>query len=351
MNNQELRSLFKNSRLAQVATPMLKRIRATSAIPTHQVIFTPKSSSIRSQFGIKRALPKKMGDGYFAYNDIDNYKSMPDVEKSTGKMYQRLRFQEAGLALRSPFAQHNPLFKGASLAQKSDDTLLGAINLHNRLKLIDVKEVLGNNPAMFAKFKRYIVENCPQVLAGPAVSDAALRGIMTRFLLLLPDIARPVRDLKSLVKDPSTPNRMPKSIQGSAGLSYTQKGRLNNSPNGVSYDTIMPGRLVGRMEAAVGGFIAGVNDHKVGLLENYTLNYPGKHSRQFNMPFKVLHAELTESGSVRMQADAVKIGAWAEKRSHDFIDRSAFKASNPEFARASERANLDRLDRLLRIIG
>lgn len=349
MSALELSRLFKNSRLAQVAQPLLKDIRQRAVTPTHQTIFTPKSSAIRSQFGLKTSLPRKIGYSYIAFNDIDNYKSMPDVEKCTSKMYTRLRFQESGLVLRSPFAKHNPLFQGSSFSNVPASPLLDSFNLAHCSISRDANEALLAHPELHGRFKRFVAEKHPQMLLGSKASDTAFRDVIAQFLREHNSTATK-RPLLSLARDLSQ-LATAQTVQGTAGLSYAQKGKLQNSPNGIKYGAILPGRLIGGIDATIGGFVASVNDRRNNMMQNYASNYPGKCMRQFTSPFKVLHAELTENGGVRMQADSVKTGTWDRSRSFDSIERSSYQPSNPEFRRASERVGLDKLDRLLKIIG
>ena len=109
-SSSELFNLVKNSRLAQVAKPLLNNIRGNSKTPTHQVIFTPKSSALRSDYGLKSTLPNKIGSSHISFNDIDNRQSMPDVEKNSGFHYKQLMFQELGLCIKTHFTNKNPLF-------------------------------------------------------------------------------------------------------------------------------------------------------------------------------------------------------------------------------------------------
>ena len=104
MNNQELFKLVRDSRLAQVATPLSKKLRLGNKFPTHQILYTPKSSAIRSNYGIKTHLPKKVGKSHIVFNDLDNKSNMPDVEKYSGPYYNRLKFQETGMVLKNYFS-------------------------------------------------------------------------------------------------------------------------------------------------------------------------------------------------------------------------------------------------------
>lgn len=353
MNNQELYRLVKNSKLAQVATPLNKTLRGNSHIPTHQIIYTPKSSAIRSNFGIKTALPKQIGYSHIVYNDIDNAKNMPDVEKYSGKLYNRIKFQESGLVLKNYFNDNNPLFPSDSTktgASTNDDSILAAFNLSNKASVGEVKALLKKNPDLYKQFKHWLVENNPQAILS-SVPMKKFMDLLKEFL----NSDKIERNSKSLESYINQPGQAPPKIQGTGGFSYTQKGRLMNSPNGVKYGVVAPGRIVGDREAAIGGFVASVNDRTTLLQNNYSKNFPGRHSRQFVMPFKINEAEITENGRVRIYADGVKAGSWMQRTQNntELFDKSSYQASNPIFGNASERNTKDNanLESLLNLIN
>jgi hypothetical protein len=356
IQNQELFNLVRNSKLSQVATPLLKNLRSKSAVPTHQIVFTPKSSAIRSNFGIKTTLPKQIGYSTIIYNDIDNYKNMPDVEKYSGKLYNRLKFQETGLVLKNHFTETNPLFPSEtnkSTSKTDDDSITNCFNMHCRVPTSNVRAVLNKNPQLYKQFKKWMVENHPQAVID-TVPQSTMTSLLKQFLNESPDVVKQQFQLNDLAKtNKSVSGSIASRIQGTAGLSYTQKGRLSNTPNGVKYGVVAPGRLVGNKEAAIGGFVANVNDRTTILQHNFARNSPGKHSRQFVMPFKVNEAELTENGSVKLYVDGVKAGTWMQRNvENSSSDKTRYEASHPNFGAASERnkAESENLQRLLNLI-
>lgn len=341
MNNQEIYKLFKNSRLAQVATPMTKTIRgATQPVPTHQLILTTTSNALRSNFGLKTALPKQVGFSGIEFNNIDNARKMPDVEKSSGYKFNRLRFQESELVLKKAYNRPNPLFAlpesktVLSLKAGLPDTAVSKFNMGNDASLSEVKALLKRNPEIRRLFREWLLENSPEsvMLKIPSKLDQLLKD----FLASSP-LVRKQFGISDLIKSDTSSKS---TIQGSAGLSYLQRGRLTNSPNGVKSGFIAPGRLVkGNREAAIGGFVAGVNERTLQLQSNYINNAPGKHSRQFVLPFKVVEAELTPKGAVRMFADGVRVGDWM--RNSDVGSSRNYTPSNPNFNSMSERNQQD----------
>lgn len=347
MNNQELYRLFKSSKLAQVATPLSKKLRlADATTPTHQIIYTPKASASRSNFGIKTALPKQIGHAHIAYNDIDNFKNMPDVEKHSGPLYTRLKFQESGIVLKKGYNKPNPLFAWDStktINAASDslaDSVLSKLNLSQDTTIAEVKQILKKNPTLHAQFKSWLVERNPEsvLLKLPSQIDQSLKD----FIASTQTLVKHEASLEDFIrKRGASSSHSPKSkVQGTAGLSYLQKGRLTNTPNGIKHGVVAPGRLVKDREAAIGGFVAAINERSTLLQANYARNAPGKHPRQFVLPFKVNEAELTPSGSVRIQADGVKVGDWMLRTDSGHYSNN-YVASNPNFGNMTDRNEKD----------
>lgn len=355
LQSQELFNLVKNSKLSQVATPLLKTMRSKSAVPTHQIIYTPKSSAVRSNYGIKTQLPKQIGNSHIIFNDIDNYKNMPDVEKYSGKLYTRLKFQETGLALTNHFTESNPLFpakSNKSTMKNEDDTMTNCLNIHCKSSSDNIQLILNQNPKLYKQFQQWLVETHPNAVI-ESVPKSTMDSHIKQFLNESPHVTKKNFSLNDLSKNGANKgaSSIASHIQGTGGLSYNQKGRLSNTPNGVRYGVVAPGRIVGNKEAAIGGFVANLNDKTTILQQNYSKNAGGRHPRQFVMPFKINEAELTETGSVRLYVDGVRAGSWMQ-RSAQSNDRSKYEASNPNFGAASERnkAENENLQRLLNLI-
>lgn len=339
MNNLELFNLFKNSRLAQVATPISAQIRGSKQLtPLHQVIYTPTSSAIRSNFGLKSALPKQVGYSGIVFNDIDNYKKMPDVEKSSGYSFNRLRFQESEIPLKKTYNKPNPLFAQPEsqtarfLKSNLPDTAVSRFNMGTDTLVVEIKELLKKNPTIRKEFRQWLLEKSPETIKLKIPSK--LDQLIKEFLETSP-IVRKEFGVRDLTKSDSSNNS---TVQGTAGFSYLQRGRLSNTPNGVRSGFVAPGRLVKEREAAIGGFVAGVNDRTTQLQANYIKNAPGKHSRQFVLPFKIVEAELMSKGSVRMYADGVKVGGWMQNSD---VGSTNYAPSNPHFSSVSDRNQQD----------
>lgn len=354
MNNQEFYKLFKNSKFAQVAKPLAKKIRKSNTqVPTHQVIYTPKASASRSNYGMKSFLPKQVGHSYIAFNDIDNYKNMPDVEKHSGPHYTQLRWQESGVVLDRPHDKGRPLFafdSSKTLADANGDNegLLARIGLQANASSAEMKEWLKSNPGIYAKFKNWMLETNPQLLVSRA--PLSLHALLRKFLASDAELSKRLNRFDDLINtDHTGPRSFKRSTQGTAGFSYLQKGRLSNTPNGIKNGTILPGRLVtanGR-EAAIGGIVASVSQKTAALQNNYISNSPGKHPRQFVLPFKIMEAKLAPNGSVNVDAEGVRTGSWmlnGDWGQQDYV------AANPYFKNIMERNKEEDVEDLLRVI-
>lgn len=358
MQSLQLFNLIKNSKYAQVATPLSKDLRSLDrGSPTHQIIFTPKSSASRSTYGIKTALPNQVGFSHIVFNDIDNARSMPDVEKYSGFHYNRLKFQESGVVLRNYKNEHNPLFpsevtkSGSIPALTKVDSVISKFKLDSRASIKDVEEIIRKNPNLHKQFKKWLLKKNPEIFLLPIPSR--IEQLLKEFIETSSEIKKKEITVSDLVRKRGTQNSsMASKTQGTAGFSYTQKGRLTNTPNGVKHGVIAPGRLVGEREAAIGGFIASVNERSVQLQYNYSNNFPGRHSRQFVMPFKYSEAEIADDGKVRIYADGVKAGTWMSRADAVKDDRPGYKASNPHFRSVSERnSDGNTLQNLLQLIS
>ncbi|CAN3365043.1 small ribosomal subunit protein bS1m [Diutina catenulata] len=327
--------LLRSSKLAQVATPISKKIRVMSAMPTHQVIYTPKNAAVRSEFGIKTPLPKQIGYSHISYNNIDNKTGMPDVEKNTSKMYSRIRLQENGVVPRVMSAKHNPLFphsENASTHKGDDSSATTAFNLHPKVNPAEVKYLLSQNKHLYKSFQQWLALNAPQALTGVSgVSSSEMMGLIKRFVDESAVAKNPLK-LSSLKKDAqgrTTHAANVTKIQGTAGLSYAQHGKITNTPNGFkSGHSIIQGRLASSNVAAVAGFAGQIMDKNASKHINYTNSVPGTHSRQFTMPFKVTEATMYDDGTVKMNLDVPKVGAWQKTAVHDDRANKTYKPTN-----------------------
>ena len=74
------------------------------------------------------------------------------------------------------------------------------------------------------------------------------------------------------------------------------KRSIKKHSNGIKYGTVVPGRIIAN-KSSNHGFFA-MTDRSITLQSNYAKNAPGKHHRQFTVPFKINEAELGEDGSI-----------------------------------------------------
>lgn len=317
----ELDRLFRTSKLTQIAKPLSKTLRGSQLTPTHQIIATPKSSAIRSNFGLKTALPKQIGFSNIVFNDIDNKQSMPDVEKYSGSFYTRMKFQEMEVPVRSE-GKENPLFRNKYSISNStinNDSVCQALNVETTTSHPKIKKLIDANPNMYRQFKQFMVKNYPERLISSINSNET--RLVSEFL----NSDSRVVKAKTKLTGPS------KKIQGTGGFSYLLKGRVTNTPNGLKYGSIVPGRFVDVRDAAVGGFISNVLDHST-LQRNYTKNFPGKHQRQFVLPFKVSRAEITNEAKVKLEVTGVQTGDWMNNE-EVYTSRSNVKGASERMAK------------------
>lgn len=353
MNNQELFKLLKNSKVAQVASPLSPKLRRSTSVPTHQIIQTPQSSAHRSNYGLKTSLPRQVGRSHVVFNDLDNFKGMPDVEKYSGQYYNLLKFKESGMVLKRRPNEPNPLFPSEVTKSKSfgsleeDGNILSAFNLKNDASSRDVLKIIRKNPELHTKFQNWLLENNPEAILinNPANVERLLRQFIGSDVGVSKNKVKVSDFTRKLGK--TARSSIASKVQGTAGFSYSQKGRLSNTPNGVKYNIIAPGRLVDDREAAIGGFVSQLSDRSVTLQSNYSKSYPGKHSRQFVMPFKLREAELNHEGKVRISSEGVIAGSWMNRMDIPLNSKNSFTPANPNFdnadARNSDNSSLENL--------
>lgn len=311
MNNQEFFRLFKDSRLAQVAKPLLKSLRGNTSGPSHQIIYTPKNSASRSNYGIKSSLPKQFGTSHIIFNNIDNKAGIPDIEKSSGNYYQRLRFQELGIPVNTETSE-NPLFpnksnrtvKSVKPSNEKIELLSYAFNVKPHASIKDIKKILSKNPQLYKEFKQFLIKKYPNIVLSNSTFN--IKQKVHEFL----SSSNVKKANHQFLNDKS------ERIEGTGGFSYLLKGRVSNTPNGFKNGTIAHGRTVDLKEAAIGGFIANVTSQH-GLQRNFTMNYPGKHQRQFVVPFKINSAEIGDNGKVKIDAQTILASKFANNENDD----------------------------------
>ncbi|CAK9435396.1 mitochondrial 37S ribosomal protein bS1m [Lodderomyces beijingensis] len=343
--SKELFELVRNSRLSQVAKPHANNIRLKTNKPTHQVIFTPSTSAYRSNYGLKSVLPGKIGKAYISFNDIDNKKGMPDVEKNSGFHYTQQMFQEMGVPLKNHFTKHNPLFpheSNQSSRSLHEGNLTSCFNIDPKTKTSDVINLLNQNPRLYKNFRTYVSTKHPQVIL-TSLEPFELTSIMRQFLN---ESKRVKKKENTMANKLTAMGERNNSVQGTGGFSYNQRGRLQNTPNGIKHHTIVDGRMVGTKEAAIGGVVANVIDRSIALQLNYARNTPGAHYRQFTVPLKVNEAEFAEDGSIRMFAEGIKSGTWSETDERYLSTRNSVMGGR----RSRGRAGDESLESLLNLI-
>lgn len=358
MNNQDFYHLFKNSRIAQVAKPLSKQLRGHDpAAPTHQIVFTPKASATRSNYGLKSALPSKYGTSHIVYNNLDTRSGIADVEKYASPHYNRLKFQESNVVVNVPKHEASPFFAwdANKTSNKSKvsvrETFQSLFNLGPYATLADTKAILSENPELHSEFRKWLIKKAPESVLFKATSR--LDELLKEFISTSDYVKKNDILLQQLVREDGKFNTklLNKSVQAHGGLSYKQKGRLLNTPNGAKRGSIIPGRSVDRSYAALGGFVGFVPHRSVLPHLNYMKRHGDKHPRQFVIPFKVNDAEVLNDGGVKLQAEGVKAGSWLENMQVDGPASRNYAASNPNPIKASRRLKTEQsIESLLGLI-
>lgn len=360
MNSLDLYHLFKNSRIAQVAKPLSKQLRGHDpAAPTHQIIFTPKASATRSNYGLKAALPDKVGASHLVYGNLDNRAGIPDVEKFSSPYHNRMKFQESGVLINGPLHKPNPLFAwdenktSREAAFSGHDSIQTTFNLGSSATIEDTKAILKENPKLYGEFKKWLTKRAPESIMFKVTSK--LDELLKEFISTSDVVKKNHVKLEDLIRNDGKFNTklQTKCVQGNGGLSYKQKGRVTNTPNGVKRGSIIPGRILQNSDAALGGFVASVNERSTSSQMNYMKRCGDKHQRQFVVPFKVSEAELSRNGGVRMYADAVKVGTWLDELQSESPVARNYVASNPNFGKMNQRRTKDKavLENLLGLVS
>ncbi|CAI5756490.1 unnamed protein product [Candida verbasci] len=354
--SRELFDLVKTSRLAQVAKPKPNsRIRTiNSTIPTHQIIFTPVENASRSNYGLKSTLPNKIGVSHISYNDLDNKYSMPDVERNSGHHYNQLIFQELGLNIKNRYETPNPLFpndKNKSLVGLTPwRSMIRLLGLPKNSKINDVLQLLKQNKSIYKQFQQFLISKYPKLILQKrdTIDYRDLTIAIKEFLIENENLIKNEVTLGNFMSTYSTYGNE-NIIQGTGGFTYNQKGRLNNTPNGIKHSIVAPGRLVNNKEAAIGGFISNVSDRSVALQLNYSRNQPGKHTRQFKMPYKINEVDLSDDGTVRIFSEGIKLGKWMETDDRFTPTRNDFDISN-SYREERQKKESESLEQLLNLI-
>lgn len=301
LSSARLAQLIKNSRLAQVprnGKPMLQN--GPRYHPTHQIIETKPSTLDRQEWGLKSSIPSKVKSRYLVYNDLDTLERVTPFEPNGGAQWNRLRFQELGLAPRYNPGKTNPLFQGSSshADQLAPFSSILNVNSGNSSTQKDIRSKLPSVKKLRKEFKDWLLGKDPEALKNKSFTPRDLQGFAVQFLS--------ERGIGS--GDPKRLNKTTmQNVIGTGGLSYGLPGKLRNSPNGVVSKTIVPGRFLNvdgndRL-AAIGGFVANASSSSP-MTSQVDYNM-GDYVRELVFPFEAQQAFVEDNGRVVLRAKVV----------------------------------------------
>ncbi|SCU89436.1 LAFA_0E18030g1_1 [Lachancea sp. 'fantastica'] len=294
--SSNLSHLLRNSRIAQV--PKAGTTLASSSpkyAPTHQIIETRPSTLYRQEWGLKSSLPSKTKTKYIVFNDLDTLERLTTFEATGGSQWNRIRFQELGVAPKYNPGKANPLFEATVVSGNQLVPLSSLLNVDASTPKAEVQRKVSQMKNLRGAFKQWLLKNDPEALQNKSFSVKDMTGSALEFLNETTDHGVNL-DSSSLRK-----------TVGTGGLTYNLHGRLRNSPNGVIQKTIVPGRFLNAEGndrlAAIGGFVANAGSSSVSTSQmDYRM---GDFVRQVQVPFAVSHAAVQDNGKVVLRASAV----------------------------------------------
>ncbi|SCW03434.1 LAFE_0G10330g1_1 [Lachancea fermentati] len=294
--SSNLSQLLRNSKIAQVprSTKPLTSAGPKYA-PTHQIIETKPSTLHRQEWGLKASLPSKIKTKYIVYNDLDTLERLTTFETNGGAQWNRLRFQELGVAPRYNPGKANPLFEMSSSTKNQLIPLSSLLNINASTSRRDVEKKLAQMRGLRGAFKKWLLDRDPEALKNKSFN---MKDMSENAVEFLTETLNPAADAQS-----STLQR----VVGTGGLSYNLTGRLKQSPNGVISKTVVPGRFLNVESndrlAAIGGFVANAGSSSVNTSQaDYSM---GDFVRELKFPFAVNHASVQENGKVVLRAKVV----------------------------------------------
>lgn len=269
--------------------------------PTHQVIETKPSTLCRQEWGLKAAIPSKIKSRYLVYNDLDTLERMTTFEPNGGSQWNRLRFQEMGLAPTYNPGKSNPLFMGSASSTDRLAPLSSLMNIDSSTSSIqkDVKKKLPFLKSLREEFRNWLLEKDPEALRNKSFTARDMNEKAIQFLS--------ERSLRSKGSSTTFTKNTFKNIIGTGGLTYNLRGKLKNSPNGVIQKTILPGRFLNldgndRL-AAIGGFVA--NATSSSPMTSQVAYNMGDFIRELTFPFDVQQVSVEDSGKIMIRAQVI----------------------------------------------
>ncbi|CUS20465.1 LAQU0S01e07206g1_1 [Lachancea quebecensis] len=294
--SSNLSHLLRNSRIAQV--PKSKKPLTSAApkfAPTHQIIETRPSTLHRQEWGLKAAVPSKIKTKYIVFNDLDTLERLTTFEPNGGAQWNRIRFQELGIAPKYNPGKANPLFEASDSSKTQLVPLSALLNVNSSTPKPEVERRLAEIRDLRSAFKKWLLEHDPEALLNKSFSAKDMTDSAVEFLAEKTDL------------NVNLGSASLRKVVGTGGLTYNLHGRLRNSPNGVVSKTVVPGRFLNvegndRL-AAIGGFVANAGSSSVTTSQmDYRM---GDFVRQLQFPFAVNHATVQDNGKVVLRANVI----------------------------------------------
>lgn len=288
-----LSQLLKRSRLAQV----VKSREPLSGgkpryFPSHQVVETKPATLERQEWGLKAAIPKGVKSRFLEFNDLDTLERITTFEAGGGSQWNRIRFQEMGVAPTYNPGRANPLFEGESSSQDRLAPLSSLLSV-DAGRAGGASHRLAQMKALRGEFRQWLLEKDPEALRNKSFTARDLKENAVRFLG-----ERAAKQGGRLAAS---------KVIGTGGLTYNLRGKLKNSPNGLVQKSIVPGRFLNfdgndRL-AAVGGFVA--NATSSSPMTSQVAYNMGDFIRELTFPFEVQQVSVDDAGKVMVRAQVV----------------------------------------------
>lgn len=298
-----LGQLLRRSRLAQVAKSREPLVGGKPRyFPSHQVVETKPATFERQEWGLKAAIPKGVKSRYLEFNELDTLERIATFEAGGGSQWNRIRFQELGVAPSYNPGRANPLFEGESSSQ---DRLapLSSLLAVDAGKANSASHRLVQMKALRGEFRQWLLKKDPEALKNKSFTARDMKESAVQFLS--------ERSAKQSGRLASS------KVIGTGGLTYNLRGKLKNSPNGVVQKSIVPGRFLNfdgndRL-AAVGGFVA--NATSSSPMTSQVAYNMGDFIRELTFPFEVQQVSVDDAGKVMVRAQVVSGMSQRAKRS------------------------------------
>lgn len=291
-------NLLRGSRIAQVSKSDKPLFASKNKVhPTHQVIETKPSTLHRQEWGLKSSIPSKNKTRYLVFNDLDTQQRLTTFEPMGQYQWNRIRFQEMGLAPNYTEEGLNPLFEGETKKSGKFAPFSNATNITQSTTRAEKDRKLQEIQRVRPEFKEWLLKNHPESLAGIRNENTKpLKVLAAEFLH---------KEMGGLNIANVTKSNW--NIIGSGGLTYNLKGKLRQSPNGVKQKNIANGRILSidgpDKAVAVGGFVA---EAKSFGRNPRALQYNmGDFLREKPFPFVVENPKV-EHGNVILSASLVE---------------------------------------------